>query len=415
MELCDTRPFAHAVDDMITNNGKGNEELCNLPRKFNVSFSASRDDFVHSHINDLAFEAAVDPSTGAKGWNVFVGGYLSMKRCATSIPFDTFVPDALVVDFVRAFLLWFRENGERGDRQKARVMWLVERVGVDAAREAVAELLTTESKKALEGGALPRAVAVDHAGTFERRDILGIHSQKQPGLFWAGACIPVGRLFASDFEALASASERYGDGTVRFTVDENVVLPGVAADKVEALLADPLFAKDKFYVPRAASGASGDGGASGNGNGSNGNGNGSSSSLRPELSLATALVSCTGAQFCGLALAETKLPMLDIVRSLDAQLTLTKPVRIHVTGCPNSCAQAQVGDIGLIGAPAKKEGPDGKKVAVQGFNIILGGTIGEHAQLAATEFEKSVPVDEVEGKLRALLVERFGAVEKVAA
>ena len=56
MELCDTRPFAHAVDDMITNNGKGNEELCNLPRKFNVSFSASRDDFVHSHINDLAFE-----------------------------------------------------------------------------------------------------------------------------------------------------------------------------------------------------------------------------------------------------------------------------------------------------------------------------------------------------------------------
>ena len=396
---------------MITDGGRGNEELCNLPRKFNVSFSASRDDFVHSHINDLAFEAAVDPSTGASGWNVFVGGYLSMKRCATSIPFDTFVPDALVVDFVRAFLLWFRENGERGDRQKARVMWLVERVGVDAAREAVAELM--ESKPA--GGALQRTVAVDHAGTFERRDILGVHAQKQPGLFWAGACIPVGRLFASDFEALASASERYGDGTVRFTVDENVVLPNVAADGVEALLADPLFAKDKFYVPRPSGNtAASSPAAGGNGNGS-GSGNGSCSALKPELSLATALVSCTGAQFCGLALAETKLPMLDIVRSLDAQLTLTKPVRIHVTGCPNSCAQAQVGDIGLIGAPAKKEGPDGKKVAVQGFNIILGGTIGEHAQLAATEFEKSVPVDEVEGKLRALLLERFGAVEKEVA
>ena len=394
LELCDTRPFAHAVDNMITNNGEGNEELCNLPRKFNVSFSASRDDFVHSHINDLAFEAAVDPATGATGWNVFVGGYLSMKRCATSIPFDTFVPDALVVDFVRAFLLWFRENGERGDRQKARVMWLVERVGVDAAREAVAEWM--ESKPAAEAGwALPRAVAVDHADRFERRDVLGVHAQKQPGLFWAGACIPVGRLFASDFEALAAASERYGDGTVRFTVDENVVLPNVAADRVESLLADPLFAKSKFYVPR---------GGSGSGN--------SAAAAKPELSLATALVSCTGAQFCGLALAETKLPMLDIVRSLDAQLTLTRPVRIHVTGCPNSCAQAQVGDIGLIGAPAKKEGPDGKKVAVQGFNIILGGTIGEQAQLAATEFEKSVPVDEVEDKLRALLLERFGAVER---
>lgn len=323
-----------------------------------------------------------------------------MKRCATSVPFDTFVPDALVVDFVRAFLLWFRDNGERGDRQKARVMWLLERVGVDAAREAVAELM--ESKSELAGGALPRAVAVDHEGTtFERRDILGIHAQKQPGLFWAGACIPVGRLFASDFESLARASERYGDGTVRFTVDENVVLPNVAAEKVEELLADPLFAKDKFYVPRPSS--------------KNGDGNGNGSEKKPELSLATALVSCTGAQFCGLALAETKLPLLAVVRSLDAQLELTRPVRIHVTGCPNSCAQAQVGDIGLIGAPAKKEGPDGKKVAVQGFNIILGGTIGEHAQLAATEFEKSVPVDEVEGKLRALLLERFGAVEKKVA
>lgn len=387
---------------MITNNGEGNEELCNLPRKFNVSFSASRDDFVHSHINDLAFEAAVDPETGAKGWNVFVGGYLSMKRCATSIPFDTFVPDALVVDFVRAFLLWFRENGERGDRQKARVMWLVERVGVDAAREAVVEWMETKP----EGGALPRAVAVDHADKFERRDILGIHPQRQPGLFWAGACIPVGRLFASDFEALAVASEKYGDGTVRFTVDENVVLPNVPADKVKALLADPLFAKSKFYVPGSGSSAAAS---------SSGNGNGNGSGMKPEISLATALVSCTGAQFCGLALAETKLPLLEIVRSLDDQLTLTRAVRIHVTGCPNSCAQAQVGDIGLIGAPAKKEGPDGKKVAVQGFNIILGGTIGEQAQLAATEFEKSVPVDEVEGKLRALLLERFGAVEKVAA
>ena len=94
---------------------------------------------------------------------------------------------------------------------------------------------------------------------------------------------------------------------------------------------------------------------------------------------------------------------------LDEALVLPTPVRIHVTGCPNSCGQAQVGDIGLIGAPAKKE-VDGKKVAVPGFNIILGGTVGEAATLAATDFEKSVPEDEVYDKLKALLVERFGAV-----
>lgn len=59
-EIADTRPFTKAVDALITGGGKGNPELCNLPRKLNVSFSASRDDFVHSHINDVAFEAAVD-------------------------------------------------------------------------------------------------------------------------------------------------------------------------------------------------------------------------------------------------------------------------------------------------------------------------------------------------------------------
>ena len=76
-ELADTRPLAKAVDDLITNGGVGNPELCNLPRKFNVSFSASRDDFVHSHINDLAFEAAADPVTGEMVGGVGgVGGWV---------------------------------------------------------------------------------------------------------------------------------------------------------------------------------------------------------------------------------------------------------------------------------------------------------------------------------------------------
>lgn len=318
--------LSSSVDGLITNNGAGNPELCNLPRKLNVSFSASRDDFVHSHINDLAFEAAVDAS-GVRGWNVQVGGYLSIKRCATSIPFDTFVTDDQVVDFTRAFLIWFREHGGRTDRQKARVLWLVESVGVEAAREAIAALMPGAPT-------LARAAPVSHEGEWARRDVLGVHEQKQEGLRWVGACIPVGRLTAADFDDIAAAAETYGDGTVRFTVDENVVFPNVPAAKVDSMLADPLF--QRFVIPALNI-----------------------------PSLTTALVSCTGAQFCGLALAETKLPLLDVVRRLDAELALTRPVRIHVTGCPNSCGQAQAGDIGLIGAPAKKE-VDGKKVAVQG-------------------------------------------------
>lgn len=325
------------VDSLITNNGAGNPELCNLPRKLNISFSASRDDFVHSHINDLAFEAAVDDA-GVRGWNVMVGGYLSIKRCATSIPFDTFVTDDQVVDFARAFLIWFREHGARTDRQKARVLWLVERVGVDAGREAIAALMPGQPT-------LARAAPVTHEGEWTRRDVLGVHDQIQPGLRWVGACIPVGRLSAADFDDIAAAAEAYGEGTVRCTVDENVVFPNVPVDRVDAMLAEPLF--ERFVVP--------------------------SREFAPMLT--TALVSCTGAQFCGLALAETKAPLLDIVRKLDSELALKRPVRIHVTGCPNSCGQAQAGDIGLIGAPAKKE-VDGKKVAVQGEAACGGGGCG---------------------------------------
>ena len=246
------------------------------------------------------------------------------KRLTPPIPP---LPFKQVVDFVNAFLIWFREHGARTDRQKARVLWLVERVGVDAARDAVAALMPGSP-------VLRRAVPVTHTDTWTRRDVLGVHDQAQAGKRWVGACIPVGRLFAADFDALAGVADAHGDGTVRFTVDENVVFPNVAAAKVDAMLADPLFTR--FPVP-----------------------------VDGALSLTTALVSCTGAQFCGLALAETKLPLLDAVRALDKELVLTRPVRIHVTGCPNSCGQAQAGDIGLIGAPAKKE-VDGKKVAVQG-------------------------------------------------
>jgi ferredoxin-nitrite reductase len=311
-----------------------------------------------------------------------------MKRCAVSVPLDAWVPSDSVVDFVRAFLLWFRDNGARGDRQKARVMWLLEEVGVEAARSAIAALMVVHHPPP-PGGALARAVPHggddDRAGApWPRRDVLGVYAQAQAGLNWVGACVPVGRLHAPDFESLAAAAEAFGDGTVRFTVDENVVFPNVPDAKVAAMLADPLFGPDKFPVPTPQSG----------------------------ISLATSLVSCTGAQFCGLALAETKLPALALVRRLDAELALAQPVRIHVTGCPNSCGQAQVGDIGLIGAPAKKVVDGGKKVGVPGFNIVLGGTVGEGARLAATEFEKAVPEDEVYDRLKALLVDRFGAVER---
>lgn len=152
-----------------------------------------------------------------------------------------------------------------------------------------------------------------------------------------------------------------------------MIIPNIPKAKVDALLMEPLFKKFSLMPGPLMSG----------------------------------LVSCTGAQFCGFGLTETKMPAIEIAQELEAELDIPKQVRIHWTGCPNSCGQAQVGDIGLIGAPAKKDGK-----AVQGVRIIGGGTVGEGAKLAATEFEKSVPTQDAKEKIRQILIDQFGATPK---
>ena len=205
---------------------------------------------------------------------------------------------------------------------------------------------------------------------------MGIHAQKQDGLFWVGAVVPAGRLQAADFADLADVAERYGDGTVRMTVEENVVIPNVPESKLAALQAEPVFLR----LPIGGG------------------------------PLLRGLVSCTGAQFCSLAMIETKNRALAIIEKLESELEIPQMVRMHWTGCPNSCGQAQVGDIGLMGAPAKLDGK-----AVEGVRIMVGGKIGENPELAS-DFEKSVPCDESHllPVLRQLLIDRFGATLKTA-
>ncbi|PRW21087.1 ferredoxin--nitrite reductase [Chlorella sorokiniana] len=367
-ELIDTRPLCHALNDAITSQGAGNAALTNLPRKINIGISSSRDDFAHCHINDVGLKAVRDPESGRVGFNVELGGYFSIKRNVMSISGDTFLTQEQVVPYCIALLEVFRDHGARDDRQKARLMWLVEAMGVDAFRSAIEQRM---------GQSLRREVHVAYDDVWERRDVLGIHPQAQEGLHWAGACVPAGRLLASDFHALADAADTYGDGSVRLTVEENVIVPNVPQERLAALQADPLF--QRFPVQGG--------------------------------NLLRGLVSCTGAQFCSLALVETKNRALEVVRKLEAELDIPRLVRMHWTGCPNSCGQAQVGDIGLMGAPAKLDGK-----AVEGVKIFLGGKIGENPELAK-EFERGIPVDEsiLLPRLRDLLISEFGATPKQAA
>ncbi|KAA8493547.1 Ferredoxin--nitrite reductase, chloroplastic [Porphyridium purpureum] len=361
LELVDTRPYMRDIQDMVTRDGLGNPELCNLPRKFNISMNSTGDNFAHTHINDLGLDAIVHPELGL-GFNVIVGGMFSGQRVAMSVPMDTFVPADKVVALCKAVLEVFRDFGPRATRTKCRFMYLVDELGVEKIRELVAQYMDYD-------GELPRAVPKTESG--QHRHILGVHPQKQEGLSWVGISVPVGRMLPADSRALADVARKYGDGTIRITVDQNVIIPNVPTDKVSEMIAEPIFSSFKVTPGK----------------------------------LMGSLVSCTGAQFCPFGLVETKNRAKHVAEILESRLDMPKSVRIHWTGCPNSCGQAQVGDIGLMGSPARLDGK-----AVEGVRILLGGEIGSAPELA-TDFEKSVPAadEHLIPKLEAILIEKFGA------
>jgi ferredoxin-nitrite reductase len=378
LEMVDTRPFCNALNDLISLNAetgeRGNPVWGNLPRKFNIAVSGGRDDYSHTHINDIGFQPCMHATTGEMGFNVVFGGYMSIKRVAASVPIDMWIPAEVEAasSFSFAVLRIFRDEGARGDRQKARLMWLVEEYGIEAFREKlVSELAGT-------GVRLDKAQAMP-TDTFERREILGVHPQLQPDLSRVGVHVPVGRLSADECRQIADLADKYSAGEIRLTVEQNLILPNVANSLVDDLLKEPAVGpKSRLSI------------APGN--------------------IAGHTVSCTGSQFCGLAIIETKNSADRIAKLLQEKVIVPKPLRIHWTGCPNSCGQVQAADIGIMGAPARKKDPKtGKAKAVPGCNIFVGGTIGEHSHLSLDPYKKGVPLedDDLLPELIDIIVTKF--------
>ena len=283
-----------------------------------------RDNSVHAEINDIAFVPAY--REGKLGFNVLVGGFFSAKRCEAAIPLDAWVsPNDDVVDLSRAILEVFRDHGLSANRTKSRLMWLIDGWGIEPISD--------------QGGGGPMAdrcqpLPWKTKSTGTSGSHIGLYPQQQPGLYYAGLHVPVGRLTAEDMFDLAQIAEVYGSGEIRLTVEQNVIIP---------------------HIPDFPAGAAG--------------------SRKPLLQrfsldpnpLERLLVSCTGAQFCNFALIETKQRAVALIRELETELSLTRPVRIHWTGCPNSCGQPQVADIGLMGTKVRKDGK-----TVEGVDIYNG-------------------------------------------
>lgn len=359
-ELFDTRELAIEVQDMITNCGEGNPDFSNLPRKFNIAIAGCRDNSVHAEINDIAFVPAY--TDGNIGFNVLVGGFFSAKRCEAAIPLNAWASPSDVVDLCKAILTVYRDRGPRVNRQKSRLMWLIDELGIEQFRAEVEQEL---------GRTLLPAAAKDEI-IWDKRDHIGIYDQKQSGLKYVGLHVPVGRLSAADLFDLARIADVYGSSELRLTVEENIIIPNVPESRIESLVEEPLL--ERFSIDPAP--------------------------------LTRALVSCTGSKFCNFALIETKSRSVAMIKELEAELSIPKPVRIHWTGCPNSCAQPQVADIGFMGTKVRKNGK-----TLEGVDIYMGGTVGKDAHLG-TCVQKSIPCEDLKPILIQLLVDKFGAVSK---
>ena len=362
-ELYDTRELAIQVQNLLTSNGEGNPAFTNLPRKFNIAIAGCRDNSTHAEINDLAFVPAFkDDNKQIFGFNVLVGGFFSAKRIEAAIPLNVWVSPEDVVALCEALLIVFRDNGLRENRAKARLMFLIDEWGIEKFRDEVEQQI---------GKPLAIAPLKDEID-WEKRDHVGVHKQKQDGMNYVGLQIPVGRMYAPDMYEFARVADTYGNGDMRLTVEQNLLITHVSDEQIPALLQDPLL--QKFPA-------------------------------EPN-NLMRGLVSCTGKQFCPVAIVETKNQSLELTSQLTEDYHFPKVVRIHWSGCPNSCAQPQVADIGFTGCKTRKDGK-----VVDGVDIYMGGTVGKDAHLGTCVMEK-VPCEDLRQVVGKLLVEKFGAIPK---
>ena len=351
-EVLDAHPVARAVSDFFT----GNREYANLPRKFKLSVTGCREDCAQAEINDIGLWPA-RRDDGTVGYNVLVGGGLSDgPRMASDI--DVLVgpdPDR-VVELFRAIAQLFGELGNRENRGLARMRYLVQELGPERFRAELGDRTAFPLEPA--GQALTRRYRGDH---------VGVHRQRQPGLHYVGLNVTVGRMEGRNLVEAARLAGEHGDGGLRLATDQNLILTGVPNQRVDALLAEPLLATH-------------------------------SPSPGP---FERGVVACTGNEFCRFALVETKARAATWARELDRRLGPDEAgdgiVRMHFSGCPASCAQPQIADIGFRGETAHR----GDQI-LEAVDVGLGGSLGTDAAFVDW-VEGAKPVDELPEALAGLL------------
>ncbi|WP_263366504.1 NirA family protein [Edaphobacter bradus] len=320
-ELIDVAPLAQALNFYILNS----RDLYGLPRKFNVAFDSGGRVSVVADTNDIAFVA----TRVLPGRSVPEGVYFRVQLCgitghrqfATDCGLLLMPEQAIAV--AAAMIRVFNENGDRMDRKRARLKYLIDDWGVDKFLDEAEKRLAFPLLRSPLAECEPRG-PVDPSGH------LGAHPQRQQGLFYLGVAVPVGRLSVAQMRAIADIADEYGSREIRLTVWQNLILPNISGARLEA-------ARNAL----AAAGLSDSAGT-----------------------FAAAAIACTGNKGCRFSATDTKSHAVQLAQYLDDRFVIEQPLNLHVTGCPHSCAQHYIGDIGLLGTKAGGE---------EGYQVLVGG------------------------------------------
>ena len=345
-EIYDVLPLAKSMHHHILNN----RDLYGLPRKFNISFDSGGRISVCADTNDIGFYAVrVEEGNGVEPgiyFRVQLCGITGHKQFATDCGLLIKPEDCVTV--AAAMVRVFIEHGDRTNRKKARLKYLIDDWGV---RKFLEETQAKLAKKLVYldlEKCVPRKPVLQHGH-------IGVYSQKEEDLFYVGVVVPVGRILPDQMEKLATLAERYGKGEVRLTVWQNLIIPHVHEKDLEAIKKE-IVEIGFHYTTQSVTGG---------------------------------LIACTGNRGCKYAASNTKGHAVALGDYLKERFDLDQPINIHLTGCHHSCAQHYIGDIGMMGVKAKYNGE-----TVEGYNIAFGGGVDDNQAIARDVF-KAVPFEEI--------------------
>src|SRR5262245_31688277 len=367
-ELIDTRPHAREWHFHILND----RSLYGIPRKFNVGFDGGGLIPVLEDTNDIGFQAV----TAREGFGVEPGVWFRLTLGGITGHGDFGRETGIVVrpaeatKVADAVVRVFIDHGDRTNRTKARLKYVIDRLGMDKVVALVEEKLGRKLDRVAGEGLEPRPA-------FDRAGHIGVHAQKQPDLHWIGVVLPVGRMTADQMRGLAAVARDFGDGDLRLTVWQNLLISGVATSRLAA-------AQDAIEALGLSTKAS---------------------------SIRAGLVACTGNVGCKFAASDTKRHAEEIARWCESRVAVDVPVNIHLTGCHHSCAQHCISEIGLLACKVET-GEEGD--AVEGYHILAGGGFGPNAVIGR-ELYRDVKAQDapatVERMLRAYLAHRATPTE----